>query len=118
MLMNVVLPAPLVPVSPTTESFSTAALTSFAAVTAPKLLQSPRAFRITATSGLPPFQPAEEAFGEKDDQHEQGDAERHLPGVRREVVRRGADRAVEPRGGERRYITAPARGDGHEDELC
>ncbi len=45
MLMNVVLPAPLVPISPTTESFSIAALTSFAAVTAPKLLQSPRASR-------------------------------------------------------------------------
>ena len=49
MLMKVVLPAPLVPIRPTTESFSIAALTSLAAVTAPKALaQILRASRITA----------------------------------------------------------------------
>ena len=47
MLMKVVLPAPLVPIRPTTESFSIAALTSLAAVTAPKLLHRPRASRMT-----------------------------------------------------------------------
>jgi hypothetical protein len=47
MLMKVVLPAPLVPIRPTTESFSIAALTSFAAVTAPKVLFNPRASRMT-----------------------------------------------------------------------
>ena len=39
MLMKVVLPAPLVPISPTTESFSMDALMALAAVTAPNVLQ-------------------------------------------------------------------------------
>src|SRR5690348_11112825 len=118
MLIKVVLPAPLVPIRPTTESFSMAALTSLAAVTAPKLLHRLRAFRITATSGLPPSQPAEEPFGQEHDEQQQRDAERHLPGVGREAVGGGADRAVEQRRGEGCDDAARAGEDGDEDEFA
>src|SRR5215212_1735819 len=90
MLMNVVLPAPFVPMSPTTESASIAALTSFAAVTAPKRFWRFRASRITATSGghavavaLPEQGP--QAFGQENDHQQEGCPEEHLPGVRRQV---------------------------------
>src|SRR5689334_13140132 len=92
MLMKVVLPAPLVPIRPTTESFSIAALTSDAAVTAPNALHSPRASRMTGTE-FPGNRP--HALGQEHDQHEQRDAEAHLPGVGREVVRHGVDRAID-----------------------
>src|SRR3954451_23052621 len=100
MLMNVVLRAPLVPIRPTTESFSIAALTSAAAVTAPKVLHKPCASRMAGTTA----QFAEEgqqAFGKKNDQDEQRYAEAHLPCVGREVVRHGVDRAVHQRADER-----------------
>ena len=53
MLMKVVLPAPLVPIRPTTESFSTETLMSLAAVTAPNDFCTPLASRIAAISGGP-----------------------------------------------------------------
>ena len=56
MLMKVVLPAPLLPISPTTLSCSMRALMSLAAVTAPKLLFRLRASRMVAMSGRPPAQ--------------------------------------------------------------
>src|SRR3989442_15978840 len=58
MLMKVVLPAPLVPIKPTTESLSMAALMSLAAVTPPKFLFRPCASRIAAISShlAPPEQ--------------------------------------------------------------
>src|SRR3954467_2298632 len=104
MLMNVVLPAPLVPIRPTTESFSIAALTSGAAVTAPKLLHSPCA------SSTADMELAErpDAFRQKHDQHQQRDAEAHLPGVGRQVVGHGVDRAVDERADERREHVAGA----------
>src|SRR5678815_4950643 len=92
MLMKVVLPAPLVPIRPTTESFSIAALTSAAAVTAPKLLHSPRASRITGMA----LEQRPQAFGQEHDDQQQRGAEGQLPGVGRQVVGRGADRAVDP----------------------
>src|SRR5690348_6187412 len=113
MLMNVVLPAPLVPISPTTESFSMAALTSAAAVTAPKVLHKRRASRMTDT-----FHQGPQAFGhEHDDQQERG-AEAQLPGVGRQVVGRRADRAVDERPGKRRDHIAGAGEDGDEDEFA
>src|SRR5258708_15938811 len=51
MLMKVVLPAPLLPINPTTASCSTATLMSLAAVTAPKVLFSPFPSRTIATPG-------------------------------------------------------------------
>src|SRR5436190_20980725 len=98
MLMKVVLPAPLVPIRPTTESFSMAALTSAAAVTAPKFLHNPWASRTTGTQL--PQRP--DAFGQEHDQDEERDAEAHLPGVRREIVGHGVDRAVDERADEGR----------------
>src|ERR1043165_10183545 len=108
MLMKVVLPAPLVPIRPTTESFSIAALTSVAAVTAPKLLHSPCASRTTGTE-LPegPY-----ALRQEHDQHQQRDTQAHLPGVGRKVVRHGVDRAVDPRAAERRGHVGGAGGGG------
>src|SRR5262245_24714448 len=113
MLMKVVLPAPLVPIRPTTESFSIAALTSAAAVTAPKLLHSPWASRTTGTEL--PQRP--DAFRQEHDQHEQRGAQAHLPGVGREVIGHGVDRAVDQRADERRKDVACAGEDGDEDEL-
>src|SRR3954471_7368064 len=99
MLMNVVLPAPLVPISPTTESFSIAAFTSEAAITAPKLLCSPLALRTTGMAGKKRPDP----FRQKDDQQQERDAEAHLPGIGREVERRGVDGAIDERAGEGRH---------------
>src|SRR5438874_12224994 len=99
MLMNVVLPAPLVPISPTTESFSIAALTSCAAVTAPKRLHKPRASRMAGIAR----RERPQAFGKEHDQREQRKAEAHLPGVRREPVGERVDRAVESGADERRH---------------
>src|SRR5690348_11727563 len=112
MLMNVVLPAPFVPMRPTTESFSIAALTSFAAVTAPKDLHRPRASRMTGIARKQRPQP----FGEEDDEHEQRDAEAHLPGVGGQAVRQRVDRPVEQRAHERRHHVAGSRQDGDEYE--
>src|SRR5260221_5074144 len=115
MLMKVVLPAPLVPIRPTTESFSMAALTSAAAVTAPKALHNPCASRMAGTfahfgcHGPKPF-------GQKKDHDQQRDAEGQLPGVWREVVGRGVDRAVDQRADEGRHDVAGAGEDGDEDE--
>src|SRR3954463_13323822 len=114
MLINVVLPAPLVPIRPTTVSFSIAALTSLAAVTAPKRLQRPRASRMAGiTRGERP-----EALRQEDDDDEERRAERELPGVRRQVVRGGVDDLVDERAGERRHDAAGAGEDGDEDELA
>src|SRR5438309_1626245 len=108
MLMKVVLPAPLVPISPTTESFSIAALTSCAALTAPKRLQRPRASRMAGMSGGEGPQP----FGQEHDEQEQREAEAHLPGVRRQSVGQRMDRAVEQGSHERRCDAAGAGEDG------
>src|SRR3954471_6913017 len=113
MLMNVVLPAPLVPIRPTTESFSIAALTSAAAVTAPKLLHRPLASRMTGT-----FEQGPESLGQEDDDEEQRRSERQLPGGGGKVVRGRADRAVDQRAGERRHDVAGAGEDGDEDEFA
>src|SRR5882724_8978705 len=93
MLMKVVLPAPLLPINPTTASRSTATLMSLAAVTAPKLLFSPLASRTIATSGglaLTGEQRPQPA-GQEHNHHQHGDAERHLPGVRRIFIGKAAD---------------------------
>src|SRR4026208_1693600 len=66
MLMKVVLPAPLVPISLTTESCSIAALTSFAAVAAPNALFNPLALRMTDTAAEQRPQP----FGQEHDDEE------------------------------------------------
>src|SRR5688500_4015224 len=117
MLMKVVLPAPLVPIRPTTESFSIAALTSFAALTAPNDLFSPLALRITGTRAqLRRYGP--DAFGQEHDQQQQRDAEAHLPGVGRQVEGGGVDGAVEQGAGEGRQHVARAGEDGDEDELA
>src|SRR6185437_7304396 len=102
MLMNVVLPAPLVPMRPTTESCSIAALTSFAAVTAPKALQRPRASRMTGMARTHFCCDRPQSVGQEDDEYEERDAEAHLPGVGREAVRQRVNRAVEKRAYERR----------------
>src|SRR5580765_1015805 len=112
MLTKVVLPAPLVPIRPTTESFSIAAQTSAAAVTAPKVLHNPCASRMADTA-----EQGQEPFGKKNNQDQQRDAEAHLPRVGREVIRHGVDRAVDQRADERREHVAGAREDGDEDEF-
>src|SRR5690242_20695438 len=114
MLMNVVLPAPFVPMRPTTESCSIAALTSFAAVTAPKDLQSPRASRMTGIAREERPQP----FGQENDQHQQRDAEAHLPRVGRQAVRQRVNRAVEECAYERRDDASDAGEDRDEDEFA
>src|SRR4051812_17830796 len=95
MLMKVVLPAPLVPIRPTTESFSMAALMFDAAVTAPKDLFSPRA---SSMAGMAPEE-GPQSRGQEHDDEEQREAEAHLPRVRREVVGGGVDRLVDERAG-------------------
>src|SRR5678815_2348735 len=97
MLMKVVLPAPLVPIRPTTESFSIAALTSAAAVTAPNALHSAWALRMTDT-----FEERPDPLGQENDQHQKRRPQAHLPGVGREVVGHGVDRAVDQRADEGR----------------
>src|SRR3954470_3098021 len=117
MLMKVVLPAPLVPIRPTTASLSIAALTSLAAQTAPKRLHKPRASRMTGIARSTFGCDLPESFRQEDDQEKQCRAERQLPGVGREVVRGGVDDLVEERAGERRQHAAGAGEDGDEDEL-
>src|SRR4029077_17482737 len=86
MLMKVVLPAPLVPISPTTESFSIAALMSFAALTAPKFLCRPCASKIAATSGCPaPPEQRPQAVRQEHNHRQKRRAEHHLPGIGRDV---------------------------------
>src|SRR5512137_375986 len=86
MLTKVVLPAPLVPIRPTTVSCSIAALTLLAAVTAPKRLLRLFASRISAMSGcLAPRKQRPDALGQEHDHQEQRGAERHLPGIGRKV---------------------------------
>src|SRR5947207_14784404 len=114
MLMKVVLPAPLVPIRPTTESFSMAAFTSAAAVTAPKLLHSPRASRMTGMA----LKQGPQAFRQEHDDQQQRRAERKLPGVGRKVVGGGADRAVDERARERGDHVPGAGKDGDEDEFA
>src|SRR5512135_3324338 len=119
MLMKVVLPAPFVPIRPTTESRSIAALMPSAAVTAPKLLCRPCASRIAATSGrLAAREQRPYAVGQKQDEREQRGAEAHLPGVGREVVGNGVDRPEDERAEERGDHAAGAREDGDEDEFA
>src|SRR6185503_11593322 len=98
MLMNVVLPAPLVPIRPTTESFSMAALTSLAAVTAPKVFDKPCASRTTGISRpffLEPTGERPQPLGQEHDEQKQRRAQAQLPGVRRQVVGHRVDRAVD-----------------------
>src|SRR6185436_9875492 len=114
MLMKVVLPAPLVPIRPTTESCWIAALTSFAAVTAPNALFKPLALRMTDTAAEQRPQP----FGQEHDDEEQRGAQAELPGVRRQIVGSGVDHAIEQRAGERRDHAPGAGEDGDEDELA
>src|SRR3970040_2115891 len=119
MLMKVVLPAPLVPISPTTESLSIAALMSLAAVTAPKFLFSPFASRIPAMSGrLAPAEQGPQAVRQEHDHHQQRGAEHHLPGIRRDVEGDGLDDAEEERAEERRDHAAGARENRDENELA
>ena len=53
MFTNVVFPAPFAPMMPTISSFSTDTLMSFAAVTAPKVLLTPVASKITLMARPP-----------------------------------------------------------------
>src|SRR5258706_1498088 len=120
MLIKVVLPAPLLPINPTTASCSTATLMSLAAVTAPKLLFSPLASRTIVMSGglaLAGEQRPQPA-GQEHDHHQHGDAERHLPGVRRIFIGKAADRLDNECAEERRHNAAGAREDADEDELA
>src|SRR5262245_45443112 len=83
MLMKVVLPAPLLPIKPTTLSCSMLTLMSAAAVTAPNVLLSLRASSTTATSchlALACEHRPQPARQEHDHQ-QHGDAQHHLPGV-------------------------------------
>src|SRR4051812_26263331 len=116
MLMKVVFAAPLVPISPTTESCSIAALTSFAAVTAPKDLFNPLASSITGT-GAQFRRYGPDSLGQEHDEQQERDAEAHLPGVGREVVGHGVDRAVDQRTREGSEHGARAGENGGEDEL-
>src|ERR1044072_647318 len=94
MLMNVVLPAPLLPIRPTMLCFSTATLMSDAAVTAPKVLLRPLASRTIAMSGRLPahfLEQRQQAAGQEKDHEEHRDAQGHLPGVRRVLVGEAAN---------------------------
>src|SRR6266446_3612135 len=119
MLMKVVLPAPLVPIRPTTESLSMAALMSLAAVTAPKFLLRPCASRIAAISGrLAPPEQRPQAVRQEHDDRQQRAAEHHLPGIGRDAEGHRLDDAEDERAEERRDDVASAREDGDEDELA
>src|SRR5687768_6275135 len=113
MLMKVVLPAPLVPIRPTTESFWIAALTAFAAVTAPKRFVNPWASSMAGT-----FKEGPEPLRQEHDDGEQREPEAHLPSVGREVIGSCVDDSVEQRAGERREHVAGTREDGDENELA
>src|SRR5512134_955166 len=87
MLMNVVLPAPLPPIRPTTESASTLTLMSAAAVTAPKLLLSPWASRMDTLGSLPAAAEERPQAGRQEhDDEQQRHAEHELPRIRRVLV--------------------------------
>src|SRR4051812_30088719 len=104
MLINVVLPAPFVPIRPTTESASMAAFTLLAAVTAPKRFSRLRASRITPMSGrLATLEEGPQALGHEHDHEQQRRAEKHLPRVRREVEADRVDGAEDDRAKERRH---------------
>src|SRR5882724_12478725 len=118
MLMKVVLPAPLVPIRPTTESRSIAAVTPCAAVTAPKHLFSPCASRIAAISGgLAPDEERPQALRQKHDGEQQRRPHAQLPGVGRHIVGDGVDRAEDERAEERRDHAPGAREDRDKDEF-
>src|SRR5260221_9016219 len=95
MLMKVVLPAPLVPIRPTTESFSIAALTSAAAVTAPKVLHKPCASRMAGTAA-PLCDQGQKALREKKRQGPEPDRPAPPPRVWGEGGRHRVDPAPEP----------------------
>src|SRR5688572_12353990 len=118
MLMKVVLPAPLVPMRPTTASFSIAALTSLAAVTAPKDLFNPWASRMTGILYAHFSDERPQALGQEHDDEQERQTQAHLPRIGRKVVRGGVDDPVEERAGERRHHAADAGEDGDEDELA
>src|SRR5436309_14979842 len=117
MLMKVVLPAPLVPIRPPTESLSMAGLMSLAAVTAPKFLFRPCASRIAAISSqLAPAAQRPQAVRQEHDNHQQRAAEHHLPGIGRDAEGHRLDDADGERPDERRGDVASARLDSAEDE--
>src|SRR5260221_9789828 len=118
MLMNVVFPAPLVPIRPTTESFSMAAVTPSAAVTAPKLLFRPRASRMAAISGGFAPEQRPQPVRQEHDREQQRRAHAHLPDVRRQIVGDGAERARHERAEKRRDYASRSREDRDEDEFA
>src|ERR1700739_689607 len=93
MLTKVVLPAPLVPINPTTLSGSTAMEMPQAAVTAPNVLHNPSASSSGAISGPPPPQSEEgpQSRRKKDNHQQERPAHDHLPGVGRVLVGIAAD---------------------------
>src|SRR5579859_7381913 len=120
MLMNVVLPAPLLPIRPTMASCSTATLMSLAAVTAPKLLLSDFASRTIVMSGrLPPAgEQRPQSAGQEHDYHQHGNAQRHLPGVRRIFIGKAADGLENECAEKRCQDAAGARQDADENEFA
>src|SRR5260221_13721098 len=103
MLTKGVLPAPLVPIRPTTESLAMAAFTSAAAVTAPKLLHNARASsRIVISPPAPAREQRPQAVRQERNAGEQRDAELHLPGVRRGAERQRIEDAEYQRAEKRR----------------
>src|SRR5258708_30411135 len=120
MLMKVVLPAPLLPINPTTASCSTATLMSLAAVTAPKVLFSPCAWRTIATSGrlATAREQRPQAAGQEHDHHQHGNAECHLPGIRRIFIGKTADGLEDERAEERGEDAAGAGQDADEHKLA
>src|SRR5581483_7671425 len=82
MLMKVVLPAPLLPINPTTLSWSILTLIFDAAVTAPKVLFRSRASRTTAIScRLFPAEDGPEPARQEHDHQQHRHPEHQLPGV-------------------------------------
>src|SRR5262245_60235851 len=119
MLRKVVLPAPLLPIRPTTLSCSMLTLMSAAAVTAPNVLLSLRASRTTVMSRrlAPAREYRPQPAGQEHDHQQHGDTQHHLPGVGRILVRVAAHRLEDGRAEERRQHAAGTRQDGDEDEL-
>src|SRR6476646_6876915 len=119
MLMKVVLPAPLLPISPTTLSCSMRTLMSLAAVTAPKLLDSPFASRMVAISSAASSHTKcrPQSAGQKDHHQQHRDAQCHLPGVREALVGECAHRFEDARADKRGEDAADAAQDRDEDEF-
>src|SRR4051812_42834716 len=118
MLMNVVLPAPFVPMRPTTESASIAALTPPAAVTAPKRFSKPRASRITPISGgLPAIEQRPDAFRQEHDYQQERRPEEQLPRIRRQVEADRMQHTEDERAEEGRHYASRSGQDGDEDEF-